>query len=188
MSFTRAKEYYGFHAKELLSGNLKICKLLRNKLYGQAEVINWRPSHLLPDRQKNIPWLINTSGSCLENLIIQLNVALNYLWDVTYWLRTKSGAKYKYSLVTFWKERQPRENTIRFIQENWMRVIWSEMWRFRNPKKIKIKKKTYVRYNLIASIPLLFSLLLITDAACSVQYSSIWLNNFITKDFTSYLM
>lgn len=47
--------------------------------------------------------------------------------EFTHWLRTMSGAKYKYSLVTFWKERQPSENTIRFIHEYWMRVIWSVM-------------------------------------------------------------
>lgn len=55
--------------------------------------------------------------------------------DSTYWLRIRLGAKYKYSLVTFWKERHPREKTIRFIHEYWIRVIWSSMWRLRNPLK-----------------------------------------------------
>lgn len=65
-----------------------------------------------------------------------------WVMAVTYWLRTRSGAKYKYSLLTFWKERHPRENTIRFIHEYWMRVIWSVMWRLRNPWKKKKKNPT----------------------------------------------
>lgn len=37
-SFTSIKKYYGFHAEKFLTGNLKICKLLRDELYGEAEV------------------------------------------------------------------------------------------------------------------------------------------------------
>lgn len=37
--------------------------------------------------------------------------------------------------VTFWKVLQPRENTSRFIQEYWIRVIWSVMCKLRKPYK-----------------------------------------------------
>lgn len=37
-------------------------------------------------------------------------------------------------MVTFWKDLHPREKTIRFIQEYWIRVIWSVMCRFRKPE------------------------------------------------------
>lgn len=76
-------------------------------------------------------WSKPTTGE----VVLIVPKMLGWWCDSTYWLRIRLGAKYKYSLVTFWKERHPREKIIRFIHEYWIRVIWSSMWRLRNPLK-----------------------------------------------------
>lgn len=52
LSLTCVEENYGFHAEKLLAGYLKVRKLLGDELDRQAEVVNRRSPHLLPDRHK----------------------------------------------------------------------------------------------------------------------------------------